>query len=150
MPTRPNYLCFNLSMAVRRVARRYEQVLSQYGLTATQFFTLSVLWREDGMKFKDLAERLSIEGPSLTGTLDRLERAGYVERRDDPDDRRSLLVWVTPKGWTIRPEALAVAKELEEQICSAFSEEEFTVFSKVLGALPERITVPGSSTVSMS
>src|SRR3990170_8754444 len=123
MSPKPDYLCFNLSLAMRRVARRYEQVLSRYGLTAVQFLTLSVLWREDGLKFKDLAERLAIEGPTLTGTLDRLERAGYVERRDDPEDRRSLRVVVTFKGWEIRAEAQAVARTLEEHVRSAFTEE---------------------------
>lgn len=148
MSIRPSYLCFNLSLAMRRVAKRYEQVLSRYGLTGVQFLALTILWREDGLRFKDLAERLSIEGPTLTGTVDRLERAGYVERRDDPDDRRSLRAWVTPKGWEIRLEAQAVALELEQQIRSAFTEEEFTVFSKVLEALPERLDAPFSSLVS--
>ena len=148
MSPKPDYLCFNLSLAMRRVARRYEQVLSRYGLTAVQFLTLSVLWREDGLKFKDLAERLAIEGPTLTGTLDRLERAGYVERRDDPEDRRSLRVVVTFKGWEIRAEAQAVARTLEEHVRSAFTEEEFAAFSRVLEALPERIGVASPSSSS--
>ena len=148
MSPKPDYLCFNLSLAMRRVARRYEQVLSRYGLTAVQFLTLSVLWREDGLKFKDLAERLAIEGPTLTGTLDRLERAGYVERRDDPEDRRSLRVGITFKGWEIRAEAQAVARTLEEHVRSAFTEEEFAAFSRVLEALPERIGVASPSSSS--
>ncbi len=139
MNRRPDSICFNLGLAVRRVQRRYEEVFSLYGLTAGQYFALTVLWREDGLKFKELAERLAIEGPTLTGTLDRLERAGFVERRDDPDDRRSLRIWVTAQGWGVRPQAQAVAAVLDEQIRSGFTLEEFEVFKRVLDALPARL-----------
>ncbi len=142
-------VCFNLGLAARRVQRYYERALAPYGLTAGQFLALSALWNEDGLKFKDLAERLAIEGPTLTGALDRLERAGYVERRDDPDDRRSLRVWVTPQGWTIHPNAQAAVRTLEAQLQAGFSAAEFGVFSRVLAALPSQIAavavVPASS-----
>lgn len=136
---RPDFVCFSLGLAARRVQRHYERALAQYGLTAGQFLALTVLWREDGLKFKELAERLAIEGPTLTGALDRLERAGYVERRDDPDDRRSLRIWVTPKGREIEPAALEAARVLDEQLRTSFTEEEFAVFSRVIAAVPEQL-----------
>lgn len=132
-------VCFDLGLAARRVQRFYERALAPYGLTAGQFLALSALWLQDGLKFKELAERLAIEGPTLTGLLDRLERAGYVRREDDPDDRRSIRVWITPAGWEVRPSAAAAIESLEAQLRQPFSDEEFAVFSRVLGALPDPV-----------
>lgn len=132
-------VCGPLGLAARRVTRYYERTLARHNLTAGQFLVLKELWKEDGIKFKVLAERLAIEGSTLTSALDRLERSGYVQRRDDPDDRRSLRVWVTTTGWEIRPTAIAAAEALEAQLRGGFSEEDFATFMRVLIALPSHI-----------
>lgn len=134
------FVCFSLGVAARRVQRHYERALAPFGLTASQFLTLEVLWKENGLKFKELAECLSIEGPTFTGALDRLEQAGYVERRDDPDDRRSLRIWVTPRGQEIKPTAFEAARVLDERLRGAFSPEDFAVFARVLAALPGEVS----------
>lgn len=59
-------------------------------MTAVQFYVLSSLWEIDGVKFKELAQKLSMDGATLTGTLDRLERQGVFTRADDLEDRRSI------------------------------------------------------------
>ena len=132
-------VCGALGLAARRVQRYYERALARYHLTAGQFLVLKELWKEDGLKFKELAERLVIEGSTLTSALDRLERSGYVQRRDDPDDRRSLRVWITTTGWEIRPTAIAAVEALEAQLRGAFSDEDFATFVRVLTALPSHI-----------
>ena len=50
-------VCFDLGLAARRVQRFYERALAPYGLTAGQFLALAALWRQDGLKFKELAEK---------------------------------------------------------------------------------------------
>ncbi|NMB32840.1 MAG: MarR family transcriptional regulator, partial [Clostridium sp.] len=81
-----NSVCFKLGKVYRNVQRYYENNLLPFGLTPVQFFVINILYNKDGMKFKDLANALSIEGPTLTGLLDRMERAGFLERRGDPED----------------------------------------------------------------
>jgi DNA-binding MarR family transcriptional regulator len=90
------------------------------------------------MKFKDLANALSIEGPTLTGLLDRMERAGFLERRGDPEDRRSVLVYLTNKGKQIGPEVTSLADMLDQNLRIQFSKEEFNLFISIL----DRIVVP--------
>lgn len=52
----------------------------------------------DGSRMSDLAESTQLTKQTLTSIVDRLERAGYVARRPDPDDARARVVTITEKG----------------------------------------------------
>jgi DNA-binding MarR family transcriptional regulator len=54
--------------------------------------------REKPCTVRGLAETLNVPKPAITRSLNRVEELGLVARRDDPDDRRSILVGLTPKG----------------------------------------------------
>jgi DNA-binding MarR family transcriptional regulator len=49
---------------------------------------LFALWKEDGLKVVELGRRSGLETSSMTGLIDRMERDGLLERRDDASDRR--------------------------------------------------------------
>lgn len=129
------YICFKLSRVMRKVQRYYENNLSSFGVTPVQFYVLSALWENDGIKFKDLASSINMDGSTLTGILDRMERLDYVERRDDPEDRRSLLIFLKEKAKNNQREIIRLAERLNKEIKEKFTEEEFAVFEKVLDNL---------------
>ncbi len=133
-----NSVCFKLGKVYRNVQRYYENNLLPFGLTPVQFFVINILYNKDGMKFKDLANALSIEGPTLTGLLDRMERAGFLERRGDPEDRRLVIVYLTDKGKQIGPEVTNLTKRLDQNLRLQFSKEEFNLFINIL----DKIEVP--------
>ncbi|HBV89344.1 MAG TPA: MarR family transcriptional regulator [Desulfosporosinus sp.] len=126
------YICYKLSRVMRKVHRYYESNLSQYGITPSQFYVLSAVWERDGLKFKDLAKSLDMDGSTLTSILDRMERLDLVERRNDPEDRRSLLVFLTEKAKQKISEIAHLAEGLDQEIKERFSDEEFATFEKVL------------------
>src|SRR5665648_1186813 len=69
--SRPSkYVCYKLSRVMRKVHRYYERKLSLYGITPSQFYVLSAVWEKDGVKFKDLAKSLEMDGSTLTSILD--------------------------------------------------------------------------------
>ena len=79
---------------------------------------------ENGLKQRDIAERLGIRAPALTEQIDRLEEERYLERCTNPDDRRSTLVKLTEKG---RARAYEVSDERQERAAAftaGLSEEE--------------------------
>ncbi|HBV98949.1 MAG: MarR family transcriptional regulator [Peptococcaceae bacterium BICA1-7] len=131
------YICFKLSKVMRKVQRYYESNLSSFGVTPVQFYVLSALWENDGIKFKDLARSINMDGSTLTGILDRMERLDYVERRDDPEDRRSLLIFLKEKAKNNQREIVSLAERLNKEIKEQFSEEEFAIFEKVLNNLAQ-------------
>lgn len=134
--SRPSkYVCYKLSRVMRKVHRYYESSFSQYGITPAQFYVLSAVFENDGVKFKELAKSLDMDGSTLTSILDRLERQDFLERRDDPEDKRSLLVFLTEKAKQSLAEITCLAEKLNQEIKERFSDEEFATFERVLEKL---------------
>ncbi|MCB8818339.1 MarR family winged helix-turn-helix transcriptional regulator [Desulfosporosinus shakirovi] len=131
------YICFKLSRAMRKVQRYYEVNLAPLEITTVQFYVLSSLWETDGIKFKELAQKLSMDGATLTGILDRLERQEFVLRADDPEDRRSVLVFLAEKAKMYRDEFQCLAETLDNEIKHQFSSEDFAIFSRMLNQIGE-------------
>lgn len=74
---------------------------SNLGVTTVQWSVLGALSTDrsrEGFHFGALAEYLMVSKQNLDGVLSRLEREGLVERRKGEKDRRSKLVFLTPKG----------------------------------------------------
>ena len=80
----------------------YRQTLKPHGVSYSEYRVLSTLrFRGEGFRATplDLNRFAQITSAGMTRTLDRLEEAGYVDRSPNPDDRRSILVGLTPAGW---------------------------------------------------
>ncbi|MGB9803853.1 MarR family winged helix-turn-helix transcriptional regulator [Desulfofundulus sp.] len=131
------YICFKLNKVMRKIQRYYENSLSPYNITPVQFYVLSALWVSDGIRFKDLARVLNMDGSTLTGILDRMERLDLVERRDDPEDRRSLLIFLKEKARLYQKELVELAENLDREIKEQFPPGEFAIFERVLDKLME-------------
>ena len=74
----------------------FDSLLKPYDMTMSQGWVLVHLVRENGLRQLELAERLDIATVTTSKLIDRLEARGYVERRPDPEDRRSNRVYATP------------------------------------------------------
>lgn len=129
------YICFKFSKASRAIQRYYEKRLAPFGFTPSQFYVLSYILGKDEIKFKDLAKYVNIEGPTLTGILDRLERNGFIVRKDDPEDRRSIVISLTSKAKETTLKGMEFVKQLDEQIKSSFTTKEFENCLKVINKI---------------
>lgn len=67
-------------------------------LTTTQGLALSAVARERSMRLRTLAEAIGTTDATASRTVDVLESLGLVERRNNPNDRRGVVVAVTPEG----------------------------------------------------
>ncbi len=89
-----------------RMARRLGQVLDRHGLTVAQFEVLAVLSYSAGVTQQELAARLFVTKGNICGLIDRMEAAGWVERRPDPEDRRANRLYLKPAGETVMAAAI--------------------------------------------
>jgi DNA-binding MarR family transcriptional regulator len=131
------HICFNLGRVMRRVYDYYEKRLSPFGLTPPQYFVFGALWMGDGITIGDLGGRVSLDSSTLTGIIDRMEKSGYVERKINPDDRRSALVLLTKKARELGPHILEFADELDATLRQPFSKKDIATFERVLRAIGE-------------
>lgn len=72
------------------------------GITFEMLQIMSSLWSKQGISQQTLAERTAKDKACLTNLMNNLERKGYVCRREDPNDRRNKLVYLTDEGERFR------------------------------------------------
>jgi DNA-binding MarR family transcriptional regulator len=87
-----------LMRLTQRLQRSLDNILDEAGLTLPQFDVLANLGMSEGISQQELAARLLVTKGNVCGLLDRMEDAGLVERRPDPNDRRTNRLHVTPAG----------------------------------------------------
>jgi MarR family transcriptional regulator, 2-MHQ and catechol-resistance regulon repressor len=81
--------------ALRQHAERHVQSL---GIGFSDFAALEVLLHKGPTPVNEIGRRVRLTSGSITAAVDRLERKGLVERRGDPEDRRTRMVHLTPAG----------------------------------------------------
>src|ERR1700760_1341030 len=109
---------------VARIARRLRQAvdaeLRVLGLTEATWRPLVYVRRlGDGVRQKELATALSIEGPSLVRLLDNLERRGLIERREDENDRRARGIHLTRSGRELAVRAAKIGWALQDRLLAS-------------------------------
>ena len=79
----------------------------------------------EGITVSRLADLARVRKQSMAQAVDQLERTGYVERRPNPRDRRSRLVFLTDRGASVPPVTHAAAERVEERWAQLTSPSEF-------------------------
>ena len=99
----------------------------------------------DGIRQKDLAASLGIEGPSLTRILDQLIAKGLIERLEDASDRRAKLLTLAPQGRSMVVRIAAEIETLEQDMFCEFSDEEIDQMALFVERLENRLQEKRSS-----
>jgi len=90
-----NHIAFLIKDVSRLYRRRFDERTRSFGITGPQVRALATMMRYPGINQGALAERLDVEPITTCRMVDRLEQAGLVERRRDPNDRRAWQLFVT-------------------------------------------------------
>jgi DNA-binding MarR family transcriptional regulator len=77
------------------------QAWEERGLTLPQLRVLFWVRAHPGTTTNALAAQLGLSVPTISGLVDKLARAGLVERRQHPDDRRTIPLWLSAEGQAI-------------------------------------------------
>ena len=103
---------------------------------------LALLQVQDGMSQKDLAFLLGIRPQSLTIALEKLESEGFIERRQDEDDKRTRRVFITEAGKAKASEAAEERAARAEEVFAVLSDEEKDqlgdILSKLVASMEEK------------
>ncbi len=119
-------------LAARLYSRALLARISHSGVTRGQWPFLVVLWEEDGISQRELSERRGIREATTVRALDRMEKDGLVERVRDPNDRRRIQVFLTPRGRALRDELIPFALEVNDLSLASLNAEEQSRFMRHL------------------
>lgn len=124
----------------RRFQRAMDETLNEFDLDYSEYKLLGLLMRE-GEVYRSspgkLAKIMELSSGAMTNRLDRLEKAGLLRRLPDPDDRRGILVELTPEGKQVYEDAIGVQGRKESLVASALSVPE----KKQLNGLLRRMMI---------
>jgi MarR family transcriptional regulator for hemolysin len=123
---------FLLHDIARLLRKRFDQRARALGLSRAQWQVLVHLERHEGINQSGLAEILEVENITLGRLIDRLEEAGWVERRPDRKDRRARLLHTTKKVAPVMERMHQLAEETRNEALAGLTPEQRDA---LLGAL---------------
>jgi len=120
------YLIKKIDKQFDHIERRLLQErpkIDRRNITPPQFFVLRILWYEDGLPLKYLANLARCSRSTMSGIIDTMEKNDLVKRMPNPKDGRSTLVNLTTIGKDMRHYAPPLDTYMIEQ-CKEISKEE--------------------------
>ena len=133
----PTYQLARVGAACRKAIERQMGLI---GLHGGQAFVLIELWKKDGQRQIDLADKLDLKAPTINKIIKGLEREKLVTRERLADDGRSSRIFLTPKALRKRGEIDEAWVELEASHLSVLSSAQRDMLFELLGKLGNSFT----------
>ena len=134
-PERSVRVWFRLIRLEARMQAAIGDRLRRIGVSIPQCDVLTTLSEAEGVSQQELAQRLYVTKGNISGLLDRLETAGFVERRASASDRRQHSIYLTDKGRAVAEKAIAVQMKWIASTLGRMSEADLEALEMQLVAL---------------
>ena len=118
---------------------RASALLDEIGLHVGQEMVLCALWDREGVTQTELAEHLHVQAATVTNALQRLEKGGLVERKQDMDDQRVSRVYLTDSGRALETPIDETWSRLEEETLTGFTVDERVLLRRLLMQVYENL-----------
>ncbi len=141
-------LGFLISDTGRVLRKAFDERARRIGITRPQWRVLARLNRDPGMKQAPLADLLEVEPISLSRMIDRLEEAGLVERRSDPQDRRAWCLHLTDKAQPVVAQMQVLADGLHHDMMAGMDASQYELLFATLTSIRNNLqaTIPAHQT----
>jgi DNA-binding MarR family transcriptional regulator len=126
---------FQLAKANQAGSRFWLKKLSDLHLTAVQGMVIRFLYDNDRLTSSELGKKTDLDSATLTGILDRLEAGGFIERRQNPEDRRSIRIHLTEKGKTTGEKVAQLMDEANTEFLHGFNASEEVALRSLLNRI---------------
>lgn len=130
---------FLLTTSQHTVFQYLNQQLAPYDITPSQYGVLNCLWISGGTCLpRQIAEMLCLETSTVSGILDRMQKKELIDRNINTENRREILVIITPKGAALEKPVLEVIDKMNEVVLQDFTPEEAAFLRKSLLKIAEK------------
>src|SRR5262245_4219007 len=134
---------FRVARIARRLRQAVDSELGAYGLTEATWRPLAYVGRlGDGVRQRELAAALGIEGPSLVRLLDSLERRGLIERREHEGDRRVRGIYLTPPGRELQRRVLRISDSIVQRLLAPAQPDDLEACERVFNIVEHTLDGP--------
>lgn len=138
----PQSLGFTIHDVARLLRYSFDRQSQDIGLSRAQWSVLAHLHRQDGVQQNVLARAMDITPITLARHLDRLEKEGWIERRNDPSDRRIKRIFLNPKADSVIDQLSDLSQTIKSQALQGISSAEEKQFMDVLLRMRDNLSHP--------
>lgn len=115
---------FLIQVLARRIDATMKQELAEVNVDVKIFANLMLLSQEDGINQRQLGDKLDFPEYFTSRNVDSLVKEGFAERRQDPNSRRTFLIYLTDKGREKAKLLPAIVKKVNDQYLKDLSAKE--------------------------
>jgi MarR family transcriptional regulator, organic hydroperoxide resistance regulator len=98
--------------AARALVRALQMRLAEHGVSFGHWTFLRILWEHDGLTQRELSGEAGVMEPTTFSALKAMEQRGYVSRRQMPQNRKNVYVFLTPRGRALKDKLVPLAEEV--------------------------------------
>ncbi len=111
------FLPYQLAVAASRISKAFaERYKAELGLSIPEWRVLAHLAQSDAVSVREIHARVDMDKSKVSRAAARLEEAGLIEKRENPDDRRLLDMRLTPKGREVIARIVPIADEYQAEL----------------------------------
>lgn len=130
------YLLSDVTLLVRK---HFDRRASKFGLTRAQWRAVKVLNLREGLRQTELADFLEMEPIAVGRVIDRLQAAGFVERRPDPSDRRAWRLHITAQARSVVDDMEVIGRGLRKDATVGITIDELQRALAVITQIKENL-----------
>ena len=124
----------------RAFSRALEKLTIEHGVSAGQWRFLRVLWDQDGITQRELADRTGTTEATTVRSVNGLLKSGFITRKRVADDRRKMKITLTARGRRLRNELLPLVISVNERALRGVSQRDVETTRRVLMRTFENLT----------
>jgi DNA-binding MarR family transcriptional regulator len=98
--------------ATRALLRALQMRLTAHDVSLGHWTFLRILWEKEGLTQRELSEEAGVMEPTTFSALKAMEKLGYITRRQMPNNRRKIYVFLTPTGRQLKEKLVPLAEEV--------------------------------------
>jgi DNA-binding MarR family transcriptional regulator len=125
--------------ATRALVRALQMRLAEHEVSFGHWTFLRILWEHDGLTQRELSVQAGVMEPTTFSALKAMEQLGYVERRQLPDNRKNIYVFLTPKGRALKEKLVPLAEEVNRVAVASLNPADVAKTRQLLLAVIENL-----------
>lgn len=123
----------------RLMRKQFDRRAVRFGLTRAQWRALKRVHRGEGITQNELAEFLEMEPIAVGRVIDRLQKAGFIERRADPSDRRCWRLHLQPKAHAVIDDMEQISNRLFREMQQGIAAADMKTMIGVLARMKDNL-----------
>jgi DNA-binding MarR family transcriptional regulator len=125
--------------ATRALVRALQMRLAEHDVSFGHWTFLRILWEHDGLTQRALSEEAGVMEPTTFSAMKAMEQLGYIERRQLPDNRKNIYVFLTAKGRALKEKLVPLAEDVNRVAVEGLDPAEVSRTRQLLLAVIENL-----------